>query len=59
MSDTPGFYIDPRFQGMIRGGFFDEMGGILVGAKAQWVCDALNLKLKQEQASPPIKGSNG
>lgn len=36
------FYVDPHKPGCIRGGFFDEMGGMLVGMHAKKVCDALN-----------------
>ena len=42
------FYIDKTHPGIIRGGFFDDMGGLLVGMNAQWVCDALNEKQQRE-----------
>ena len=28
--------------GVVRGGFYDEMGGMLVGERAQDICDRLN-----------------
>lgn len=28
--------------GYVKGGFFGDAGGMLVGDNAQWVCDALN-----------------
>lgn len=47
------FYIDPKNPGIVRGGFFDEMGGILVGVRAPWVCAALNEKRERDAAMPP------
>ncbi len=46
MNDTPNitqpFYVDPAQRGVVRGGWMDELGGILVGVHAEWVCRALN-----------------
>ena len=46
MSDTElveeKFYVDSQHPGIVRGGFFDADGGIIVGVRAQWVCDAMN-----------------
>lgn len=39
---TKPFYIDHDSPGIVRGGFFDENGGLLVGRCAEWVCKALN-----------------
>ena len=36
------FYVDKKQPGVVRGGFYDEMGGMLVGTKAKAVCDVLN-----------------
>lgn len=36
------FFIDQQKPGIVRGGFYDEMGGMLVGMRAQEVCDVLN-----------------
>jgi hypothetical protein len=36
------FYVDPKQPGFVRGGFYDAMGGMLVGVKARAVCDVLN-----------------
>lgn len=38
----PEFYVDPKQPGFVRGGCYDAMGGMLVGVKAQAVCDVLN-----------------
>jgi hypothetical protein len=47
---TQPFFVDPTQPGIVRGGFFDEMGGMLVGLHAKWVCEALNAAAKlQEQ----------
>ncbi len=43
------FYIDEVHPGVVRGGFFDRDGGLLVGSNAQWVCNALNEKLRREE----------
>ncbi len=42
------FYVDAQQKGVVRGGWFDEMGGILVGMRAQEVCDALNASLSTD-----------
>ena len=52
------FYISPEAKGVVRGGFFDEMGGILCGVNAQWICNALNEKGLNEQPSRPILKRN-
>lgn len=39
--DKP-FFIDPNNPGIVRGGFYDELGGMLVGMHAKEVCDILN-----------------
>ncbi len=36
------FFIDQTQPGFVRGGPFDEMGGMLVGVHAKEVCDMLN-----------------
>ena len=36
------FFVDAGTPGIVRGGFYDEMGGMLVGVHAQEVCDKLN-----------------
>ncbi len=36
------FFIDQTQPGFVRGGPFDEMGGMLVGMHAKEVCDMLN-----------------
>ena len=56
MKITNKFFIDTNNPGIVRGGFYDEMGGvvvshgsILVGRAAQYVCDALNAYRLQEE----------
>ena len=36
------FYVDEHHAGVVRGGFFDAMGGMLVGTHAPFVAEALN-----------------
>ena len=36
------FFVDPKQPGYVRGGFYDEMGGMLVGLRAGLVCKMLN-----------------
>lgn len=36
------FKVDPENPGVVRGGWYDDMGGLLVGAEAEYVCNALN-----------------
>lgn len=36
------FYVSKEQPGVVKGGFYDAMGGMLVGVKAQEVCDVLN-----------------
>lgn len=48
MSETQKFYVDEQQKGVVRGGWFDDMGGILVGSSAQEVCDALNASLSPD-----------
>ena len=43
------FFVDPQQPGVVRGGFYDEMGGMLVGMNAKWVCDALNKAALEEE----------
>ncbi|KKK72612.1 hypothetical protein LCGC14_2902150, partial [marine sediment metagenome] len=50
------FYIDPKSPGIVRGGFYDDMGGIIVGERsmligiyAQEVCDMLNAQIKEKE----------
>lgn len=38
---TP-FTVDSNNPGFVRGGWYDDMGGLLVGMQAQYVADALN-----------------
>jgi hypothetical protein len=38
----PEFFVDPNQRGVVRGGWFDESSGIIVGAHAQEVVDILN-----------------
>ncbi len=45
------FFIDPKQPGIVRGGFYDAMGGMLVGQHAKWVCDALNEKIERDANS--------
>lgn len=44
------FYVDKKQPGFVRGGFYDESGGMLVGRNAELVCKMLNdyIKLKAE-----------
>lgn len=42
VSNMPEFFVDPDQKGVVRGGWFDALGGILVGVHAQEVCDILN-----------------
>lgn len=46
------FFVDPQNPGVIRGGFYDVMGGMVVGQHASEVCDVLNKHsdLEREQA---------
>lgn len=48
MSKMQKFYVDAQQKGVVRGGWFDDMGGILVGSSAQEVCDALNVSLSTD-----------
>ena len=43
------FFVDPNQPGYVRGGPFDEMGGMLVGMHSVEVCNMLNehLALKE------------
>ena len=36
------FFQDPDQPGIVRGGYHDELGGLLLGFTAEWVCAALN-----------------
>jgi len=29
------FFVDPQYPGIVRGGFYDEMGGMLVGVEPE------------------------
>ena len=42
MSDWAKFYVDAVQPGIVRGGPFDSMGGMLVGLHAKEVCNRLN-----------------
>jgi hypothetical protein len=44
------FFVDPKNPGVVRGGFYDEMGGMLVGVHAKWVCETLNEKRERDSA---------
>lgn len=46
MNITQPFFVDPAQPGFVRGGFYDEMGGMLVGVNAEWVCEQLNKALE-------------
>ena len=39
---TRSFFVDPVQPGIIRGGWMDDVGGMLVGVHADWVCKVLN-----------------
>lgn len=52
---TP-YFIDPNSLGVVRGGHFDEAGGLLAGMYAEWVCAALNEKALQP---PKESGDEG
>lgn len=43
------FFVDPQKPGIVRGGFYDEMGGMLVGVNAEWVCKALNDAVERDE----------
>jgi len=51
--DRP-FYVDGEQPGVVRGGFFDEMGGMLIGLRAPYVALALN-----EHAQLVVDGAVG
>ena len=40
--NLPKFYLDSSNQGIVRGGWFDQNGGLLAGVRAVEICDALN-----------------
>jgi hypothetical protein len=44
---TAEYYIDPTQPGIVRGGHYDDMGGMLVGTKAELICDILNAHFNQ------------
>jgi hypothetical protein len=51
------FYVDKEQPGIVRGGPFDSMGGMLVGMHAKEVCDRLNNYSRlqaQLEAVPPL-----
>lgn len=39
-------HVDKDQPGIVRGGWFDDAGGILVGTQAQFVADAINEYVK-------------
>lgn len=45
VDDNP-MYVDPDNPGVVRGGWFDTMGGMLVGTQAEFVADAINEYVK-------------
>lgn len=38
--------VDPKNPGVVRGGWFDDYGGMLVGTQAEFVADAINEYVK-------------
>ena len=56
MGDTPKFYIDPAQAGVVRGGWFDEMGGMLVGVHAEKVCTMLNEHPEMQATIERVRG---
>jgi len=43
------FFVDPSNLGWVRGGFYDDMGGMLVGMHANEVCNILNTHYEKEE----------
>lgn len=50
------FFVPSNSPGIIRGGWFDEAGGMLVGLHAQWVCDTLNKAITTKSSEVPPEG---
>jgi len=55
MEDEKEFYVDPNSRGWIKAKTFfsDDMAGMLVGVKAQEICDLLNLALRIKETEAP------
>ncbi len=48
------FFVDRDQRGLVRGGWFDSMGGMLVGFHAQEVCDILNAHFQNIENKTPL-----